>query len=732
MTSRSVQPAGPAQTAAQPPAQAPPQTTAPTMGLPKHLDTNPILARWLRVRRDSVVEVRVGKVELGQGILTALGQVVADELSVHPRQVRMLPANTATGPDQDLTAGSMSVFDSAPALRVACANLRVLFTAAAAGRWHVPQAEVTVTNGVFSGPRRGMALGYGDLTDAVDLAVAADPAVTTTGPDEGRWVGTDAPRIDLPDKVAGLPRFIHDLRLPGQLFGRVVRPPSPGARLLDPGSGVLADTEVEVVRDGSFLAVLGADEAEVARAVERLRAAARWSEGAELPDEDRLGSFLRAGPHETIPVLDEAGTAPSGTTLRARYSRPFIAHASIAPSCGVARWEPDGSLSVWSHSQGVHRLRDAIAAELGLDTAAVTVEHAQGAGCYGHNAADDAAFDAVLLARAVPGRPVQVQWSRRDELTWSPFGSAMTSEAEATVDASGKVLSWSYDVWGQGHTARPGYAGVPGLLAATHLAEPATYPAATDPPVRAGGGTVRNAVPIYRLGRRRVTGHRVLESPVRSSALRALGAFLNVFSIESFIDELALAAGADPLAYRLRHLDDDRGRSVLEAAAAAAGWGEECPEGVGRGIGFARYKDKGAYCAVVAEVEAESEVRVRRLTAAVDVGRVLNPDGVRNQIEGGATQATSWTLKERVRFDRTRVTSDDWESYPILRFSETPDIRVQLLDRPDLPSVGAGEAAQGPTAAAIANGLAAAIGVRVRDLPLTPEAVVAAIEADSH
>jgi CO/xanthine dehydrogenase Mo-binding subunit len=287
-------------------------------------------------------------------------------------------------------------------------------------------------------------------------------------------------------------------------------------------------------------------------------------------------------------------------------------------------------------------------------------------------------------------------------------------------------------VWGQGHTARPGYAGVPGLLAATHLAEPSTYPAATDPPLRAGGGTVRNAVPIYAIGRRRVTGHRLLESPVRSSALRALGAFLNVFSIESFMDELALAAGADPLAYRLRHLEDERGRRVLEAAAAAAGWGQSCSEGVGRGIGFARYKDKGAYCAVVAEVEAESEVRVRRLTAAVDVGRVLNPDGVRNQIEGGAAQATSWTLKERVRFDRTRVTSDDWESYPILRFSETPEIQVELVDRPDLPSVGAGEAAQGPTAAAIANGLAAAIGVRVRDLPLTTEAVVAAIEAEGR
>jgi nicotinate dehydrogenase subunit B len=701
---------------------------AVALGLPKHLDTNPRLSRWLRVREDGVIEVRVGKVELGQGILTALGQLAADELDVRPDQVVMLPANTASGPDQDLTAGSMSVFDSGPALRVACANLRALFAAEAARRWDVDPEQVTVEEGVLHAPS-GATCGYGELAGAVDLSVDADPGVPTKGPGAARWSGSSVARFDLPDKIAGLPRFLHDLRLPGQLFGRVVRPPSPGARLLDAGTSVLDGVDVQVVRDGSFLGVLGADEAEVVRATERLRDAATWEEHPSLPDETQTSAFLRTGPHEEIPVLDETGPSPQGTTHRASYSRPFLAHASIAPSCGVARWEPDGSLSVWSHSQGVHRLRDAIAAALLLDPARVTVEHAQGAGCYGHNAADDAAFDAVLLARAAPGRPVQVQWSRRDELAWSPFGSAMTADVQATVDAGGRVLSWAYDVWGQGHTSRPGYAGVPGLLAAAHLEEPLRYPAAADPPVRAGGGTVRNAVPIYDLGRRRITGHRVLESPVRSSALRSLGAFLNVFSIECFMDELAEAAGRDPLGYRLDHLSDERGRTVLEAAATAAGWGRACAEGVGRGLGFARYKDKGAYCAVVAEVEAESDVRVRRLTVAVDVGRVLNPDGVRNQIEGGATQATSWTLKERVRFDRTRVTSDDWESYPILRFGEAPEIHVELLDRPDLPSVGSGEAAQGPTAAAIANALAAAVGVRVRDLPLTAEAVVAAIES---
>jgi len=306
----------------------------------------------------------------------------------------------------------------------------------------------------------------------------------------------------------------------------------------------------------------------------------------------------------------------------------------------------------------------------------------------------------------------------------------------ATVDEKGHLTSWTYDVWSQGHTARPGYDGNPGLLAATHLEQPWTYSAPTDPPAARGGGTTRNALPIYKIPRRRITGHRLTETSVRSSALRSLGAHLNVFAIESFMDELAQLVGQDPLAYRLAHLDDERGRRVLQTAADVAGWGQDTPEGMGRGMGFARYKGRGAYCAVVAEVEAEHDIRVHRLTIAVDVGRVVNPDGVRNQMEGGATQATSWTVKERVRFDRRRVTSDDWEKYPILRFSEAPRIDVEIvsslssLSSPGPPSVGAGEAAQGPTTAAIANAVTDAIGVRVRHLPLTADAVVAAIESE--
>lgn len=681
------------------------------------------------VRADGVILVRAGKVELGQGVLTALAQIAADALGADLGQVRMLAARTGAGPDEGFTAGSRSISHSGPLLREACAQVRAACTAEAARRWGVSPAEVTVRRGEFRcGP---LTTTYADLatpTPPRTTAPSATAAPPTSAPQTFRppdatqaeapvFVGVSVPRLDLPDKVAGRPRFIHDLRLEGLLYGRVLRPPSPGARLrhLTPTPGL------RVVRDGSFLGVLAETEPEADRALERLGKAAEWDERDTLPDEHDLPAFLRRGPHETIHVREPSGARPQGEVRGATYSRPYIAHASIAPSCAAARWNRDGTLEVWSHTQGVHPLRQALAQILDHDR--IEVRHVEGAGCYGHNAADDVALDAALLARAADGRPVQVRWSRRDELTWAPFGSAMSVDVAAVVDEAGLVRSWEYDVWSQGHLSRPGYAGVPGLLAGAHLEHPWTYPPAADPPAQAGGGMTRNAEPIYDFPRVEVTGHRVLETPIRSSSLRSLGAFMNVFAIESFMDELAQAAGMDPLAYRLAHLSDPRAREVLRRVTIAAGWG-----GPGLGLGFARYKGVGAYCAAVAEVEAEHDVRVRRLTIAVDVGQVVNPDGVRNQIEGGATQAASWTLKERVRFDRRGITSGDWESYPILRFSEAPEVAVELVEHPGTPSVGAGEAAQGPVAAAIANALAATLGARVRDLPLDREAVINAIQ----
>ena len=741
--------------------------------LPRNLAANPLLSRWIEVRPDGTIEVRIGKVELGQGIVTALAQIAADELGVDLGAIRMMPAGP-DGPDEGITAGSLSIMDSGAALRIVAANVRARF-AAVAGR---PD---------FS---------YADLAASVPLDVPADAGVAVRG--RGAFVGWDVPRLDLPDKIFGRPRYIHDLRMPGQWFGRVVRPPSPGARLLSvdlgPDGALVAPAEtpitttsvgdvgirgaiptgvaspstdgqstgaaapgpvaagthtderpvqvtgghdnalskVRLVRDGSFLGVLGPDEAVVVRAAEIVRRAARWAERDLLPDETELEKFLRSGPHETIAVIDDGAEPPADDrSLAASYSRPFLAHASMAPSCGIAMWTGPDRVDVWSHSQGIYPLGRAIAAVLGIDPARVRVQHVEGAGCYGHNGADDAAFDAVLLARAVPGTPVQVLWSRQDELAWAPLGSAMTADVQATLSADGRLSSWTYDLYSQGHTARPGYAGVPGLLAATFLEPAAMYPAAADPPAAAGYGSARNALPGYDLPRRRVTGHRLTSSPIRSSAMRALGAHFNVFAIESFMDEAAELSGADPLEFRLAHLGDRRGRRVLETAAEAAGWGRSRPDGTGLGLGYARYKERGAYCAVVAEAEAETNIRVRRIVIAVDVGQVINPDGVRNQIEGGAVQSASWTLTERVRFDRRRITSDTWETYPILRFSQTPAVHVTIVESAGDEPVGAGEAAQGPTAAAIANAVSAAVGVRVRDLPLTTDAVVAAIEASS-
>jgi CO/xanthine dehydrogenase Mo-binding subunit len=511
----------------------------------------------------------------------------------------------------------------------------------------------------------------------------------------------------------------------------VLRPPSPGAALasLDESKARAAEGVIAIVRDGSFVGVVAASERLAERALQKLASGATWRAGEPLPDENAMSAWLKGEKSEAGAVESRAAGEPRATagTLRAAYSRPYLAHASIAPSCAIAHWK-DGGVRVWSHTQGIFNLRRDIAPALGLAEERVMIEHVQGAGCYGQNGADDVAFDAALLARAVQGRPVRVQWSRADELAWSPFGPAMHVELEADLDADGEVAAWRHTIWSNGHTSRPGRAKVPQLLGGWHLEKPFERLSAINPPVAGGGGAERNSVPPYRLPAIEVACHRVIAMPLRTSALRALGAFVNVFAIESFVDEIAAARNEDPLAWRLRHLTDVRARAAIERAAAKAGWNSWTKrEGMGHGIAFARYKGNGAYCAVVAEIEAEEEIRVRRLVIAVDPGLVVNPDGVANQVEGGAVQATSWTLKEAVRFDRERVTSGGWETYPILRCSEAPAVEVEVISHPEIASVGVGEASQGPTAAAIANAVYDALGVRARDLPLTADRMRAAL-----
>jgi CO/xanthine dehydrogenase Mo-binding subunit len=694
--------------------------------LPASLARNPRLGRWLRFRRDGVVEVHSGKVEIGQGILTALAQIVAGELGVDPARVRMMRACTAYSPDEGVTSGSLSIQHSGAALRQACREARAIYLEAAARMLGVDATAQRVDDGEIHGG--GRRTSYAELADDSLLDRDATGAATPSAIAPAERIGGTAARLDLPDKVMGRARFVQDFLPKGVLHGRVMRPPSPGARLesLDESKARALAGVVAVVRDGSFAGVVAEREEVALAALERLRGGARWRESATLPDEAQLAGWLRAQPHETTPVASRAPsqeTGPPVRTLKATFTRPFIAHASLAPSCALARWDGE-RLHVWSHTQGIFNLRADLATAFSLPPESIVVEHREGAGCYGHNGADDVALDAALLARAVPGHHVRVSWSREDELAWPPCGPAMAVDIAVDLDAAGDVLAWRTDVWSNGHSLRPGRAATPTLLAAAHRAQAAPPMVAINMPLATGGGSDRNATPGYGFPALEIANHRVLSMPLRTSALRALGAFANVFAIESMVDDIAHASGEDPVAWRLRHLEDARARAVIEAVAARAPWAQwQRREGFGRGLGYARYKGNGAYCAVAVEMELTHTVRVTRVAIAADVGLAVNPDGVANQLEGGAIQAVSWTLKEGVRFDRARVTSDRWESYPILRFSEVPAVEAVVLQQRGEPSVGAGEAAMGPTAAAIGNAVFDAVGVRVRDLPLTAERI---------
>ena len=697
--------------------------------LPGSLASNPRLGDWLRIESDGTVVASTGKVEIGQGILTALRQVVADELDVAPQRIRLLGASTAHGPDEGITSGSRSIEESAVALRYACAEARELLIERAAARLGVSVEKVTVVDGVVSGGGRSVT--YWEIADAQLLDRDATAQALPKPATEHKFIGSAVPRVDLPAKLTGVPSYIQDMTLAGMLYGRIVRPPAYAARLVS-----LEDAEVKtmpgvvaVVRDGSFLGVVAAREEQAIRAARRLARAAQWQNDAHLPADVTPAEYILKQPARSEIISekkDAAASARVATTLSATYTRPYIAHASMAPSCAIAQFDA-GRYQVWTHSQGIHPLSRDMAKALRVPNEAITITHVHGAGCYGHNGADDVALDAALLARAMPGKAVQVQWMREDEFAWEPYGSAMVVKTRAALDAAGTIVDWQLDVWSYPHSTRPeGKNGV-NLIAAWHLADPHPAGIPGNPPLPPGGSH-RNAIPLYDFPNQRVTNHLVMQSPLRASALRALGGHANVFAIESFMDELAIAAGADPVEFRLRHLKDPRARAVIETVAQKSGWKNGVvPEGRGRGIGFARYKNLGCYVAVVVEVDVEEAPRVTRAWAAVDVGLVVNPDGVINQIEGGIIQAASMTLKEQVTFDRDAITSRTWEDYPVMKFSEAPDVDVTLLDRPDLPPVGSGEGATGPTAAAIGNAVASALSARVRDMPITRERVIAAL-----
>jgi CO/xanthine dehydrogenase Mo-binding subunit len=700
----------------------------PVRKLPGSLETNRMLDQWLRFDADGTVTIMPGKVEIGQGILTALVQIVAEELDVAVTRIRLVAAATALSPDEGITSGSRSIQESGIALRFAAAEARELLLARAAERLGVTLEQLSVAEGVISA-RSGGSVTYWELADDALLQREATGEAQPKTAGEYTLIGRTLERIDIPAKVRGAPVYVHDLELPGMLHARVVRPAGPGMTLaaLDAAEVEAMPGVVAVVRDGSFLAVVAEREEQAIRGARRLARIAQWTGGGGLPGTDPR--YLLEGPTEDEVVSEKGAVLPAGglRTFSAEYSRPHTAHASLGPSCAVAQYAA-GRYTVWTHSQGIFPLRSDLAATLGVEAKTIEIAHMEGAGCYGHNAADDVACDAALLARALPERPVRVQWSREDEFGWEPYGSPMVVRTEAALSADGGIASWKLDLWSHGHSCRPpGKDGV-NLLAAWHLAKPLKRARPGNPPLPAGGSH-RNAVPLYDFPNLLVTNHLVRTAPLRSSALRSLGAHANVFAIESFMDELALAADADPVEFRLRHLKDPRARAVIEKVAAMAGWRpKEDGDGErGRGIGFARYKNLGCYIAVIVEVAVAETVRVQRAWSAVDVGQVINADGVVNQIEGGIVQTVSWTLKEAITYDRETVTSRNWDDYPILTFPEVPEIEVALIDRPELPPLGAGEGTQGPTAAAIGNAVYNALKVRLRDMPFTRERLISAM-----
>ena len=698
------------------------------------LKTNPLLSQWLRFEANGSVTVFTGKAELGQGILHALKLMAAHELDLPLDSVHIETANTQSSPDEGMTSGSLSVQDSGLAIRQVCAHAAQLFKTFAC-------------------------VSYAELRSHVDVKLPVDVTVPTKSTSLTLTEGRD----DIEALVQGQPIFLHDLGInvdltpiKNLLYGRMVRGPGLRCTLRTEGwADAVAGLpkEVQAFRDGSLVGVVALTEELAEKAASKLQRLLKWDVAA-LPDCREGGvDLVERAPAMDSQVFHEAGqfheASKDAKVYEAVYFRPALHHGSMGPSVALAVWESDqasSGLKVWSHTQGIFSLRKDLALALGIDAQQIEVQHVRGAGCYGHNGADDVAYNAAWLARHVPGQCVRVQWSREEEMQQSPLAPAMRVKLQATVQSvaaptsSGlskgcadlELLTWQHDVWSQGHSSRPGRAATPAFKDSwlTDQQFPVLEP--INVAAAAGAGAERNSIPPYSSKHIKVNAHRLLGLPFRTSALRSLGAHANVFACESFMDEIADDQGLDPVALRLGKLEDPRARAVVQTLADQVNWLERRQtlshkEGWGLGIAYARYKSKGAYCAVVAEVEVTHQVNVRRLWVVADIGEVIHADGAISQLEGGAIQSTSWAVKEQAHWDSNNITSTQWDAYPILRFSEVPQVQVHLMQGHSQnsgslnPPLGAGEATQGPTTAAIANAVFHAVGVRVRHLPLTPD-----------
>jgi CO/xanthine dehydrogenase Mo-binding subunit len=690
----------------------------------------PDLDAWLAIATDGHVTAFCGKVELGTGIETAIAQLVAEELEVAVGQVGLVMGDTERCPDQGPTVGSRTLQAAGPQIRQAAADARQTLLGMAAARLGAPVASLAAKDGVVTGPG-GQRVAYAELIGGGRLGAKLATRGQVKAPAAMTVIGKPVPRVDLPAKVCGTHPYVQNLSVPRMLHGRVVRSPRAGATVaaVDASSVAGLPGNVRIVGLGNFVGVVADREEQAIAAAAALKVS--WEGGAELPGVDALAAALKTAPAtERVAQANgdvEAALATAARTASAEYFVPFQMHASIGPSCAVAGVRPDAA-TLWSATQSSFLTRASVAALLGLPADQVRLIWAEGSGCYGHNGADDVTADAALLSQAV-GAPVRVQWTRAGEHGWEPKGPAMAIAVRGGLDQRGRVLAWDSRVYSATHSSRPNGAAPGNLLAGAELGLPRSV---------GNVGAERNARPPYRFANDRVRLSLLETSMLRSSALRGLGSPQNTFAIESFMDELAAVAGVDPIAFRLRHLQDPRGVAVLEEVAKLARWDpRRSPQadrttGRGRGAAFVHYDNAGAYVGLVVEVRvdrASGKVRVERAYVAHDCGLIVNPDGVRNQIEGNVIQGLSRALLEEVRFDRQAVTSLDWTSYPILRFSDVPDeIGISLIDRRDQPSLGAGEPATAPVFAAVANAIFDATGARLRSVPFTAERVKAALD----
>ena len=723
------------------------------------LKAHPLLHQWLSLTPTGEIQIFTGKVDLGQGITHALRLIVAQELRLSPSQINVIPASTHFSPDEAVTSGSLSVQHSGNALRCAAAHWRELCRLHMAKLCNVHVSTISCANGQFSLKNHphinSSNASYAELTSelmwqsSIDCTHVSSPYAV-----EDKVLMPDsqnALRDDIASKVFGEFKYIQDRVLPEMCHGMVFRPGTLKAEIIASDMQALIhhlknQHHVLCVHlDGILLGVLTESEYALSKIVLTIENGIKqgkfWRCNTEDPTSNDVTNWLKSQELETTVLVDTTNHMPAEMEhhIHAEFHRPYLQHASIGLCCALAQWSNDNQrLEVWSHSQGIYNLRRDLALAFSMSAELVHVSHVEGAGCYGHNGADDVAFDAAWLAKLLPGRSVRVQWTRQAELGHAPLAPAMAVEIQASVNAQGQISKWIQTVWSQGHGTRPGRGKSPALLGAWQTAIPQPITMAVNAPMTVGGGSERNAEPPYEVPSLKVINHRVLNMPFRVSAMRALGAPTNVFAAESVMDELAALCSQDPLSFRLAHLrntEQKRAVAVLKKVGDMANWNttvrSKKTEGWGRGLAYARYKNTGAYCAVVVELIVEEKIKLDRLFIAADLGHVIGANGAVNQLEGGALQAASWALCESAQLSPQGITSNNWQSYNIFKFIDIPAVQVHLISQPLETSLGAGECSSGPTCAAIANAIFDAIGVRMHDMPFTPENLLKTIEADS-